>query len=316
MFEIVGVGAHTSVKQVTELELHSRCSHELQQILKDEYFEQAPDIPQILGLGLIGQDPGYKFLTFLENVKFLPQALETDNISCVITSLPFKNLFDGSNKYVILSENPKYEYFNTYNKLGQIRLQTRKTNQISKDAKISLGASIATHDVKIHPGVIIEANATIYPKVEIKSGTMIRAGAVVGSPGFEYKRNQKHVIPVVHDGNTIVGEFAELGPGAVIGQGFFGKPTIIGDNTKTDNLVSVSHGSVIGDRVLIAAGAVIAGNTIVGQDSWIGPGSILSNGLTIGAGAFVTLGSHVFRDVNVGERVMGSPARSLPWGER
>jgi UDP-3-O-[3-hydroxymyristoyl] glucosamine N-acyltransferase len=312
MIEIVGLGAYTSMKQVTEMEVDSVFSHELQQILKTSYFDGVLDLPEILGLGLVGQDPGYKFLTFIDNGKYLKPLLETDNISCVITSSSLKSLFGDSDKHVIVRENPKFEYFSTYNKLAEKRLQNREANQISEEAKVSLVASIATHGVKILPGVVIEANATIYPNVEIKAGSTIRAGAVIGSPGFEYKKSQTQVLPVLHDGKTIIGEGAEIGPGTIIGQGFYGKPTIIGSNTKTDNLVSVAHGSIIGDRVLIAAGAIVAGSTTVGHDSWIGPGSVLSNGLLIGAGAFIALGSHVFKDVREGDRVIGSPARSLP----
>jgi UDP-3-O-[3-hydroxymyristoyl] glucosamine N-acyltransferase len=148
--------------------------------------------------------------------------------------------------------------------------------------------------------------------VEIKSGSVIRAGAIVGSPGFEYKKNLTQVLPIVHDGHTVIGENVEIGPGTVVGQGFHGKPTILGSNVKLDNLVSIAHGAIIGDRVLVAAGAIVAGSTIVGHDAWIGPGSILTNGLRIGPEAFVVLGSHVFKDVGEGESVIGSPARPFP----
>ena len=312
VLEIIGSGAFASIKQVSEIEDNSVFSDELRLILKVDYPDEFLDSLQVIGLGLVGKDPGYKFLTYVEDRKYIPLVLETENISCVITLPSLKSLFDRSNKQVIVRENPKLEYFRTYNKLGKIRLEIKDANQISKEANISLDASIATHNVKIHTGVVIEANVTVYPNVEIKSGSVIRAGAVIGSPGFEYKRNQTHVLPVLHDGKTIIGEFVEIGAGTIIGQGFFGKPTIIGSDAKTDNLVSVAHGSVIGDRVLIAAGAIVSGSIIMGHDTWVGPGSVLSNGLNIGAGAFIALGSHVFKDVQAGERVIGSPARPFP----
>jgi UDP-3-O-[3-hydroxymyristoyl] glucosamine N-acyltransferase len=312
VIEIIGSGAYESIKTVSDLELDLTFSRELQLILKNDYFDEVIEIPQILGLGLVGQDPGYKFLTFVEDHKYVKSVLEADDISCVITTPALQSLFDDSSIHIVIRENPKFEYFGTYNKLAHIRLQNRRENQISVETKISPSASISAHNVKIHPGVIIESHVTIYPNVEIKSGSVIRAGAVVGSPGFEYKRHKNEVLPVLHDGNTILGEHVEIGPGTVIGQGFFRKPTIIGSDAKTDNLVSVAHGSVIGDRVLIAAGSIVSGSTIVGQDSWIGPGSVLSNGLNIGAGAFIALGSHVFKDVEAGDRVIGSPARPLP----
>jgi UDP-3-O-[3-hydroxymyristoyl] glucosamine N-acyltransferase len=316
MHKIIGIGAAEYLKLIAHSEVNSLFSEKLQQILQSEYFKQGFPIPDIVGLGLVGGDPGYSFLTFVDDKRYVDAVRETKNIACVITSPALQSHFDSSEKFIILSENPKYQFFLIYNKLAKIRLESKITNEISKEADISSDAFIATHNVKIESNVLIQSNVTIYPNVVIRSDSIIRSGAVIGAPGFEYKRHNSHVLAVLHDGKTVIGNAAEIGAGTVVGQGFFGKPTIIGSEAKTDNLVSVAHGSVVGDRVLIAAGAVISGNTRIGQDTWIGPGSVLSNGLRIGEGAFIALGSHVFKDVEAGERVIGSPARPLPWREK
>jgi UDP-3-O-[3-hydroxymyristoyl] glucosamine N-acyltransferase len=312
LLNLLGEGARLSLKQVRDMEVESLCSLELQSILKSNYSDEVLDLQNVIGLGTIGHDPGHKYLTFLDDEKYIDAILNSENIICVITTMSMKRFIRDSKKSIIIAEDPKFEFFSLYNNLAQLRLRVKKPNQIFEGSHISLEASIATHSVTINPGVKIEANVTIYPNVEIKTGSIIRAGAVIGSPGFEYKKNKTQVLSVIHDGHTVIGESVEIGPGTIVGQGFFGKPTIIGSNVKTDNLVSIAHGSIIGDRVLIAAGTIIAGSTTVGHNSWLGPGSVLSNGLKIGPEAFIALGSHVFSDVAEGVRVIGSPARPLP----
>lgn len=275
-----------------------------------------------------------KLLEGIEDIGFVDEELERPHIS-FLDSLKYTNLLSQQNYLRLLItktgmvdqslyptmrvldyEYPKLLFFQLNNAVASLRLENIFPSKISPLAKISASARIATNSVLVEDDVVVDDNVTIYERVILKRGSHLRAGSVVGSPGFEYKRGNAEILSVIHDGMTLIGEDVEVGPGSVIGQGFYRRPTILGKQVKTDNLVSIAHGSLVGDRTLIAAGAVIAGNVRIGSDVWVGPGAIISNGLNLGANSFIALGSHVFKDVEKGDRVIGSPARSLPRPEK
>ena len=267
-------------------------------------------------VALLSDDCKQPFLSFLESKEFYPLTRNLENLRVLICTPQLESLEYSRNIHLVVANNPKYLYFEISNELATRRLQKAFPNKIDKSALISDSANIAQQSVIIEKNVTIESNVTIYERVVLKRGCIVRAGAVIGSPGFEYKSNGKNILPVVHDGITLIGEAVEIGPSSIVGQGFYNRPTILGKQVKTDNLVSIAHGSLVGDRTLIAAGAVIAGSVRIGSDVWVGPGAIISNGLNLGANSFIALGSHVFKDVKEGDRVIGSPARSLPYRDK
>jgi UDP-3-O-[3-hydroxymyristoyl] glucosamine N-acyltransferase len=267
-------------------------------------------------LGLLGQKNQKPFLGFLDSADFTEDIEKEPLLKVLICPAELGTLLTKKDCSLIFSKNPKYTFFEINNKVANARLRNSFANSISNHSVISPLANIANHSVIIEDGVCIDPNVTIYERVIVKRGAVIRSGAVIGSPGFEHKRGEGTILTVVHDGLTLIGEDAEVGPGSIIGQGFYNRPTIIGKNVKLDNLVSVAHASIIGDRTLIAAGAVIAGSVMVHEDVWIGPGAVISNNLELGRESFIALGSQVFKSVGQGERVIGSPARLLPYKQK
>ena len=141
--------------------------------------------------------------------------------------------------------------------------------------------------------------------MSIGAESVIRAGTVIGSEGFQVIRAGDDVIRVVHAGTVRIGRGVDIHANSCVDRGLFGETTV-GDNSTIDDLVYVAHEVTIGRRCLIGAHAVINGSTVVGDDAWVGPGAVLSNGVTLGAGANVTLGAVVTRDVAPGARVTGN----------
>lgn len=291
---------------------HNLPQAQFKSILLNSGFISSSNIDLVEEIGLLGRKLEKPYLSFLESEKFANLILGDDFLRVLLTRPNLIRPIKIPGIQIIELDNPKYAFFEIQNTLAKERVLNHFQNSISKYSNISSEASIAGNSVIIESGVTIEPNVTVYERVIVKKGSILRSGSVVGSPGFEYKRASNRVLPVVHDGMTLIGEEVEVGPGSIIGQGFFGRPTILGNQVKTDNLVSIAHGSLIGDRTLVAAGSVIAGSVKTGTDVWIGPGCVISNGLEIGNGAYVVLGSHVFKDVPEGQRVMGSPARPFP----
>ncbi len=188
--------------------------------------------------------------------------------------------------------------------------------EIDPSARVHERAYVAPRNVRIGPKVVIEPHATILERVSIGEGSIIRAGAVLGAEGFEFKaralrqhragaqtREYTGVRSVTHAGSVVLGRRVEIQANAALDRALFRRSTRVGDDTKIDNLVHVAHSAEIGERCLIVAGAVIAGSVSIGDDVWIGPGAIISNGVRIGDRASVVLGTTVVRDVPSDARV-------------
>jgi UDP-3-O-[3-hydroxymyristoyl] glucosamine N-acyltransferase len=188
--------------------------------------------------------------------------------------------------------------------------------EIDPSARVHERAYVAPQNVRIGPKVVIEPHATILERVSIGEGSIIRAGAVLGAEGFEFKARalRQHragvtvpeyagVRSVTHAGSVVLGKRVEIQANAALDRGLFRRPTQVGDDSKIDNLVHIAHSAEIGERCLVVAGAVIAGSVSIGDDVWIGPGAIISNGVRIGDRASVVLGTTVVRDVPSDARV-------------
>lgn len=119
---------------------------------------------------------------------------------------------------------------------------------------LEAGHSLVT---AIHP------DATISPTAQLEAGTVVMAGAVVNAEA----RVGRGVIlntRTVTEHECVVGPFAHLSPGATLGgQARVGARTHVGLNA------SVIHLGVVGDDVVVGAGAcvvkpVASGLTVVG----------------------------------------------------
>ena len=152
-----------------------------------------------------------------------------------------------------------------------------------------------SHDTRIAPGVTIEANVVFAGGVSVESGAVIRAfshleGAKVGA-------------------GALVGPYARLRPGAVIGKdahiGNFVevKNVTVGNGAKANHLSYLGDGEV-GAGANIGAGTIFCNydgffkyRTVVGEGAFIGSNSSLVAPVTIGAGGYVGSGSVVTDDV-------------------
>jgi UDP-3-O-[3-hydroxymyristoyl] glucosamine N-acyltransferase len=243
-------------------------------------------------------------LTFLDNGKFLGDVNANKCIEGVITTDQFAMQIISS-KNVIIVEDPRYSFYNLQNRLFQLTYKKRLT-VIGENCSIHPRAYVSDHNVIIGNNVIIEPNVTILENVEIGNNVIIRAGSVIGSEGFEHKKTSKGILSVMHDGKVIIHDNVHIGSCNAISKGFAYRNTIIGEDSKTDNLVHIAHGVQIGKRCLFPASCMIAGSVTIGDDVWVGPNASVSSQLTIGSNAYITLGSVVTKNVNSEEKVTGN----------
>ena len=256
-------------------------------------------------LGLVDSSrPGT--LTFLDDARFLEQLLANRNISAVITTAEHRDRVKGANIAVLVSDDPRYDFYAIYNYVCH-KAHTRTPTRVDHTAVVHPRAYVSDYNVTIGAGCIIEPLACIMPDVEIHERCIIRSGAVVGTEGYEKKWTRKGVMSVYHTGKVIVHDDVEIGANSCIAKGMklFGDTTI-GSGTKINALVFIGHSVSIGRDCLVHLAASVSGGSVVGDRVWIGPKATVSNSLNIGAGARVSLGSVVTTNVQAGGHVTGN----------
>jgi UDP-3-O-[3-hydroxymyristoyl] glucosamine N-acyltransferase len=168
------------------------------------------------------------------------------------------------------------------------------TAVIHPSAKVTPGARVEAHVVieanavigarcrigaggYIGEGVIIGDDCEVYPRVVIYSGTtigrrvIVHAGAVLGSDGFGFVRDEKfgRYVKFPQVGRLVIGDYVEIGANCTIDRGALDE-TVIGPGTKFDNLVHIGHNCAIGANTVIAAQTGISGSCSVGDDCVVG----------------------------------------------
>lgn len=261
---------------------------------------------EFTSLGLAVSVCEEKLLSFIENEKYISGL--SDKITCLITT---KEIGDKlKNKYgVIISSNPRMDYFKLHNKLSQIDSYKRKEFDtiFGENCEINPLASISKKNVRIGNNVKIEEFVVIRENTVIGNNSIIRSGVVLGGEGYEYKRVDGIIMNVNHCGGVIIGNNVEIQYNSCIDKALYTwDNTIIEDYSKLDDLVHIEHGVKIGKRCLVASRTTFGGRTILGDDSWVGLGAIISNGLLLGNKVSISLGSVVTKNINDGERVSGN----------
>jgi len=255
-------------------------------------------------LGLVAlSEPN--MLTFVDDERFIEQAANNPNVSAIFISATLAEKLGSTRAAKIICDDPRYYFYSLWNYLGKAGYQKTSTI-IDPTASVDAKASVAEYNVEIGENVVIEPNATILPDVVIGDNCIIRAGAVLGSEGYEHKRTSRGIVSVFHDGKVILGNNVEIGANSCIDKGFRYRSTKIGDSTKIDNLVHISHCVHIGKNCFIICGAVISGTVTIMDDVWIGPNAVTAPYVVIGQAGFVTLGSVVTQSVKEKEWVTGN----------
>ena len=255
-------------------------------------------------LGLVAHSEP-NMLTFVDDERFLEQAASNPNVSAMFISEKLAEELGSTRIVKIICDDPRFCFFTLWNYVGKAGYQ-KKPSIVHPTASVDDKASVAEYNVEIGKNVVIEPNATILPDVVIGDNCVIRAGAVLGSEGYEHKRTSRGIVSVFHDGKVILGKNVEIGANSCLDKGFRYRSTQIGDFTKIDNLVQISHCVHIGRNCFVIAGSVISGTVTLMDDVWIGPNAVTAPHITIGDAGFVTLGSVVTQSVKERECVTGN----------
>ena len=159
---------------------------------------------------------------------------------------------------------------------------------IGESTRIGAG-SVLGAKVSIGLNCDLYPNVTVYPGVRLGDRVIVHSGAVLGSDGFGYVRDQAtgRYEKFLQIGRLEIEDDVEIGANTTIDRGAL-DATRIGRGTKIDNLVHIGHNCQIGEDVVIAAQTGLSGsitiekNVVLGGQVGIGEHARLGEGVMLG----------------------------------
>ena len=135
--------------------------------------------------------------------------------------------------------------------------------RIGKRSRIGPG-SVIFDDVTVGEDCHLVARVTVYSQTRLGDRVLVHAGAVLGSDGFGFVRDEQtgvyHKFP--QTGRLEIGDDVEIGANSTVDRGAL-DATVIEAGAKLDNMVHVGHNVTIGRDVVIAAQTGIAGSSTI-----------------------------------------------------
>ena len=215
-------------------------------------------------------------------------------------------------------------------KLGQ-NVQIGPNVVISRDAEIGDNTKILANSyigggVKIGKNCFFHPNVNIGDRVEVGNDVILHHGVSLGADGFSFvtenpdnieqarkegaikEENVKHVIfKIPSIGSVKIGNNVEIGANTTIDRGTI-ENTVIGDDTKIDNLVMIGHNCRVGKGCLIVSQVGIAGSCVIGDRVVIAGQAGLADHIEIGSDTIITAKAGVTKSFPEKSIIVGIPA--------
>ena len=186
---------------------------------------------------------------------------------------------------------------------------------IGAETLVGPGARIHPH-VTVGSRCHIGAEAVLHPQVVLYNDTVvgertiIHAGTIIGADGFGYVAADGGLLKVPQVGAVHIEADVEIGANSAIDRATVAH-TRIGRGTKIDNLVQIGHNVEIGRSCILCGQVGIAGSARVGDGVVMAGQAGAVGHIHVGSGVKVAAQSAVFKSVEPGESVAGTPARSI-----
>ena len=268
-------------------------------------------------------------VTFLAERKHAEGLGELKAAGCFVQARDASLLPDGC--VALLTASPQGAYAIAAQRLHRAR-PIAPGPEISPDAELEEGVDIAPGvvigaGVRIGRGTRIGANTVIGPGVAIGRDCSISAnvsiacaligdrvkilsGAVIGEAGFGAAVGPGGLIDIPQLGRAILQDGVTIGANSCVDRGAF-DDTVVGENTKIDNMVQIAHNVRVGRNCVMAAHTGISGSVTIGDGAQLGGRVGIADHINVGAGARLAAAAGVMKDVPAGETWGGFPARPM-----
>lgn len=182
------------------------------------------------------------------------------------------------------------------------------------DDDVVIGRKAVLHSfVSIYRGARIGDNffahshSVVREYCELGNRVILQNGAIIGSDGFGFAREQNgrwHKMQQM--GPAVIEDDVEIQANSAVDRATVGE-TRIARGAKIDNLVQVGHACKVGEDTLLCGQVGLAGSSIIGNRCIMAGQSAAAGHLHIGDGAVLTAQSAVSHDVPPGATYSGSP---------
>ena len=191
--------------------------------------------------------------------------------------------------------------------------------KILANCYIGNGAVIGS-DCFFHPGV------NIGDRVKVGNKVILNHGVSLGADGFSFvtenpnnieqarkdgeikeQATEQVIFKIPSIGSVVIGNNVEIGANACIDRGTI-ENTVIGDNTKIDDLVMIGHNCRIGKGCMIVSQVGIAGSCVIGDRVVIAGQAGLADHISIGDDTIIAAQAGVTKSFPAKSIVVGAPA--------
>jgi len=196
---------------------------------------------------------------------------------------------------------------------------------IGDNSKILANCYIGNY-AQIGAKCFFHAGVNIGDRVQVGHNVILHHGVSLGADGFsfvtenpsnleqarqdgEIKENDVNqvIFKIPSIGSVIIGRNVEIGANTTIDRGTI-ENTIIGDNTKIDNLVMIGHNCRIGKGCMIVSQVGIAGSSVIGDRVVIAGQVGIADHINIGNDSILAAQAGVSKSFPEKSIVIGSPA--------
>jgi UDP-N-acetylglucosamine acyltransferase len=179
---------------------------------------------------------------------------------------------------------------------------------IDKDATIESGVTVGAYSVvskgvTLKSGVVLHSHVVVAGDTYIGEGTEIFPFASIGHRPQDKKFHGENTRLIVGK-NNVIREHVTMNPGTEGGGGL----TQVGDNNLFMVASHVAHDCIVGNHIILANNATLAGHVVVGDGAIIGGLAAIHQFVRIGAYAMIGGMSGVEKDVIPYGSVMGERA--------
>lgn len=181
--------------------------------------------------------------------------------------------------------------------------------ELEADVEVQAFAIIGEH-VRIGPGTVVGPHCVIDGRTEIGPGNRIYSGAQIGVPSQDRKHGEGLTGRTVIGGGNLIREHVVISACTLAGdESDRDRATVIGNGCMFMAFSHVAHDCRVGNGVILANCAALAGHVTVEDEAVVGGLSGVHQECAIGALAFVGGVTAVRKDVPPYMIVDGVPAR-------